>query len=131
MRERIVVVGTDGTAVGNAVVRQGAVVAQSIGASLHVVVAEPHRDRAAEILSGWQMPVRLHDAEGDLDESVWAAAARLEANWIVIDRSGSGRLGRLLSGARWRVWPGTPRSVQVIDLAARLPWAAGAIDTAA
>jgi K+-sensing histidine kinase KdpD len=118
MGTEIVVVAADGTPIGGAVVRQAAVLASSMGASLHVVAAASEWDRARQVAWEWGLRVELHNAGDDLMASVWAVAERVEADRIVIDRARRGGFRRWLSSVRWRISPMTPRPVTVIDTSA-------------
>lgn len=131
MGTEIVVVAADGTPIGGAVVRQGAVLAASMGASLHVVAPAGDLDRAARAAGEWGLRVELHNAGDDLMASAWAVAQRVAADRIVIDRPPRGGFRRRLSSVRWRISPMTPRAVTVIDTSALAAPGPSVFDTAA
>jgi hypothetical protein len=119
MRESAVVVGAEATAVGDAVVRQGAMLAQAMGASLHVITPTEDLLRAARAVSDRNVRIQIHKAEGDLETAVADIAERVDADAVVVDRASSNPLGRALAALRWRLAPRVPRTVRVIP--ARCP----------
>jgi nucleotide-binding universal stress UspA family protein len=75
MSYRSIVVGTDGTDAANETVRQGAALARSVGASLHIVSAYEEEPRWRREQAAGQIPVGLDvDSAGDPQQAARAVA---------------------------------------------------------
>jgi hypothetical protein len=115
MGDTAIVVGADGSEVSDAVVRQSAVLAAALGASLHIVAPGAALERAARSALDCDVRIESHKAVHDLRATLWEVARQTDAELIVIERPPRGRIRGALRALRRRVFPDVYTPVDVID----------------
>jgi nucleotide-binding universal stress UspA family protein len=115
MAETAVVVGTDGSPIGDALVRRGLVLAKASGSRLHVVAPESVLAGAMRIVVVRDVDFEAHEAHGQLNAAVWEVAERVDADLIVVDRAVRNPLHRALRWLHRRLAPNAWIPVELID----------------
>jgi hypothetical protein len=115
MGESAVVVATDGSTIGDALVQRGAVLAGASGSCLHIVGPEAALRAGVRAVADRNIEFELHVARGELRTAVWDVAEQVDADLVVVDRLVRNPLQRILRSLHARLARDGWVPVELID----------------